>query len=187
MNQSTTTHHPTHAATSAAAVPQRRPRDLATGSVGGACRVAVIASTWHHEIVASGTRAIRAEFARHGPPGAAPVQVDDYQVPGAFEMPLLAQRLAQAGRHDAVVCCGLVVNGGIYRHEFVASAVIDGLMQVQLATGVPVLSAVLTPRDFHAHEEHQQFFEAHFVKKGTEVAQACLATLALHRQLASAP
>jgi 6,7-dimethyl-8-ribityllumazine synthase len=69
------------------------------------------------------------------------------------------------------------VNGGIYRHEFVAAAVIDGLMRVQLDTDVPTFSAVLTPRDFHGHEEHQSFFKAHFVKKGIEVAQACLNTL----------
>lgn len=98
-------------------------------------------------------------------------------MPGAFEIPLHAQRLARSGSVDAVIACGLVVNGGIYRHEFVAAAVIDGLMRVQLDTGIPVFSAVLTPRDFHDHAEHQAFFKAHFVKKGQEVAQACLATL----------
>ena len=56
-------------------------------------------------------------------------------------------------------------------------AVIDGLMRVQLDTDVPVFSAVLTPRDFHEHEEHLRFYREHFVKKGTEVAQACLQTL----------
>ncbi|RZJ04762.1 MAG: 6,7-dimethyl-8-ribityllumazine synthase, partial [Haliea sp.] len=90
-------------------------------------------------------------------------------------------------RYDAVVACGLVVNGGIYRHEFVSSAVIDGLMRVQLDTEVPVLSAVLTPRDFHEHEDHLRFFSEHFVKKGTEAAQACLQTIACHRQFDSAP
>jgi 6,7-dimethyl-8-ribityllumazine synthase len=72
-----------------------------------------------------------------------------------------------------------VVNGGIYRHEFVASAVIDGLMRVQLDTNVPVLSAVLTPRDFHEIEEHKSFYREHFVKKGQEVANACLAVLSM--------
>jgi 6,7-dimethyl-8-ribityllumazine synthase len=85
--------------------------------------------------------------------------------------------LARTGSYDAIIACGLVVNGGIYRHEFVASAVIDGLMRVQLDTDMPTFSAVLTPRDFHEHEEHQTFFKAHFVKKGVEVAQACLNTL----------
>jgi len=58
-------------------------------------------------------------------------------------------------------------------------------MRVQLDTEVPVMSAVLTPRDFHDHEDHVRFFREHFVKKGTEVAQACLQTMAYLRKLAS--
>jgi 6,7-dimethyl-8-ribityllumazine synthase len=99
-------------------------------------------------------------------------------VPGAFEIPLLAQKLARSGRHDAIVACGLVVNGGIYRHEFVDATVIDALMRVQLESEAPVLSAVPTPRDFHEHGDHQRFFSEHFVKKGIEVARACLETIA---------
>lgn len=138
-------------------------------------RVAVISSSWHRDIVANGTAAIRAELRRTSSP---PGELDHFEVPGAFEIPLHAKRLAASGAYDAIIACGLVVNGGIYRHEFVASAVIDGLMRVQLETDIPVFSAVLTPRDFHEHEEHRQFFSQHFVKKGTEAAQACIETLA---------
>ena len=138
-------------------------------------RLAFIHAEWHADIVLRGRDAFLAELARHGVPAD---DVDVLAVPGAFELPLQAQRLARAGRHAAVVACALVVDGGIYRHEFVADAVVSGLMRVQLDTGVPVFSAVLTPRDFHGHEEHHAFFKAHFVKKGTEVANACLATLA---------
>ena len=88
------------------------------------------------------------------------------------------ERLIFNNRLAVVIACALVVNGGIYRHEFVSTAVIDGLMRVMLDTGVPVFSAVLTPRDFHDHEEHRSFFKDHFVKKGEEVAVACLDTLA---------
>lgn len=137
-------------------------------------RVAVISASWHAQIVSAATGAIQAEFRRRAWP-------DDglalHSVPGAFEIPLRAQRLARSGQFDALIACALVVNGGIYRHEFVAAAVIDGLMRVQLDTDVPVFSAVLTPRDFHEHAEHRDFFSAHFVHKGTEVARACLATL----------
>lgn len=137
-------------------------------------RVAVISASWHAQIVSAATRAIQAEFRRQAWP-------DDglalHTVPGAFEIPLRAQRLARSGQFDALIACALVVNGGIYRHEFVAATVIDGLMRVQLDTDVPVFSAVLTPRDFHDHAEHRDFFSAHFVHKGTEVARACLATL----------
>jgi 6,7-dimethyl-8-ribityllumazine synthase len=134
----------------------------------------VVSASWHRDIVEQALAGMRAEFARAG---VAAEQIDDFVVPGAFEIPLHAQRLAQGGRHDAIIACGLVVNGGIYRHEFVAAAVIDGLMRVMLDSGVPVLSAVLTPRDFHEHDEHRRFFAAHFVTKGEEVARACLGTL----------
>ena len=138
-------------------------------------RIAFVQAEWHPDIVDRGRDAFVEELDRLG---IAPDRVDLYRVPGAFEIPLHAQRLAAAGRHDAVVAAGFVVDGGIYRHEFVAGAVIDGLMRVQLDTEVPVLSAVLTPRDFHEHEEHQRFFSEHFVKKGAEVARACLETIA---------
>ena len=138
-------------------------------------RVAVIASAWHRDIVASATEAIRAEFARCRIPTENATYIE---VPGAFEIPLHAKRLAQSARFDAIIACGLVVNGGVYRHEFVAAAVIDGLMRVQLDCDVPVFSAVLTPRDFHEHDDHHRFFREHFVKKGQEVATACLETLA---------
>ena len=147
-------------------------------------RIAVMSASWHREIVLQSRDAALLEFERQHLPRS---QVDLFDVPGAFEMPLLAQRLARSGRYQAIVACALVVNGGIYRHEFVTSAVIDGLMRVQLDTGVPVLSAVLTPRDFHEHQDHLQFFNAHFAKKGTEVARACLETLVNLRALDLAP
>jgi 6,7-dimethyl-8-ribityllumazine synthase len=76
------------------------------------------------------------------------------------------------------VACGFVVDGGIYRHEFVAHAVIDALMAVQLEVEVPVISAVLTPQQFHEHAEHRAFFRDHFRIKGKEAALACLRTVA---------
>jgi 6,7-dimethyl-8-ribityllumazine synthase len=70
-----------------------------------------------------------------------------------------------------------VVDGGIYRHEFVASSVIDGLMRVQLETEVPIISVVLTPQRFHEHDTHRQFFRDHFLIKGEEAAEACGAVI----------
>ena len=154
-------------------------------------RVAVIASAWHRDIVASATEAIQAEFDRSRIPKAG---LRHFEVPGAFEIPLLAQRLARSGGggrggggggFDAIIACGLIVNGGIYRHEFVAAAVIDGLMRVQLDTDVPIFSCVLTPREFHEHDAHRQFFLEHLRTKGTEVARCCLDTLARHGEVAT--
>lgn len=144
-------------------------------SVARTSRVGVICASWHTDVVHQARDALVAELGQQGMPAG---HIAHFDVPGAFEIPLLAKRLAQSGRFDAIIGCALVVNGGIYRHEFVSSAVIDGLMRVQLDTDVPVLSAVLTPRDFHEHADHLEFFRAHFVKKGVEVAQSCLAAIA---------
>jgi 6,7-dimethyl-8-ribityllumazine synthase len=81
-------------------------------------------------------------------------QVDLFEVPGSFEIPLHAQLLAKTRRYTAIVAAGLVVDGGIYRHEFVADTVIKALMDVQLKTEVPVFSAVLTPQQFHDSAVH---------------------------------
>ena len=104
--------------------------------------------------------------------------IDLVRVPGAFEIPLRARLLAESGRYRAVVANALVVDGGIYRHEFVANAVLNGLMTVQLETRVPVLSVVLTPHHFHEHAEHRGFFAEHMAVKGAEAARACLEVLA---------
>ena len=139
-------------------------------------RIAFVRARWHATIV---DRAYDGFVDEIGSAGV----VDVYDVPGALEIPLHVKTLAQAGQHDAIVGCALVVDGGIYRHEFVAAAVLDGLMSVQLSTDVPVFSLVLTPHAFHETEEHHRFFAEHFVGKGREVAQACLATLAARREL----
>ena len=137
-------------------------------------RIAVVCSSWHKDIVDQARIALFDEFERTGLPRES---IDLFELPGAFEIPLHALKLARSGRYQAIIACGLVVDGGIYRHDFVASAVIDGLMRVQLDTGVPVFSSVLTPHQFHEHEEHRLYFTAHFAIKGREVAQACMQTL----------
>ena len=147
-------------------------------------RVAFIQSCWHKDLVDQ----IRSTFvAETGQLGIAESQIDFFEVTGAFEIPLHGMRLAESGSYDAIVAAGLVVDGGIYRHEFVANAVIDGLMRVQLDSGVPVISAVLTPHHFHEHETHRAFFFEHLETKGVEAARACAHTIeALDRLPASA-
>jgi len=103
--------------------------------------------------------------------------IEYFSVPGAFEIPLFARSLADTGRFDGIIAAGLVVDGGIYRHEFVADAVIGGLMRVQLDSSVPVFSCVLTPQLFHEHNDHVRFFTEHMVGKGREVARSALETL----------
>jgi 6,7-dimethyl-8-ribityllumazine synthase len=102
-------------------------------------------------------------------------EVAVYDVPGAFEIPLLARDLAATGRYDAVVGAAFVVDGGIYRHDFVASTVLQGMMRAQLDANVPVLSIVLTPHHFQESAAHTDFFRSHFVRKGEEAARAARA------------
>ena len=137
-------------------------------------RIAFIQSCWHKDIVDQCRHAFVAEIGRLG---IARERLDFFEVPGAFEIPLQAKLLAQSGRYAAIVAAGFVVNGGIYQHEYVADAVISGLMRVQLATNVPVISAVLTPRHFHEHDQHHRFFFEHFLVKGAEAAVACARTI----------
>lgn len=143
-------------------------------------RFAFVEAAWHADIVHQARDAFFAAMAEAGF-GADAIEVFD--VPGAFEIPLHAQRLARSGRYAAVVGSALVVDGGIYRHDFVSATVVQALMDVQLATGVPMISAVLTPHHFHEHAEHRKYFMRHFAVKGTEAAEACLKTVAGLRQL----
>ncbi|UWQ24639.1 6,7-dimethyl-8-ribityllumazine synthase [Leisingera aquaemixtae] len=129
-------------------------------------RYAFIKAQWHADIV---DRALEG-FLQLIPAE----QVDVFDVPGAFEMPLLAQELAKTGKYAAVACAAFVVDGGIYRHDFVAQAVVDGLMRASMDTGVPVLSVSLTPHHYQETEHHNAIYRAHFVEKGREAANAAL-------------
>jgi 6,7-dimethyl-8-ribityllumazine synthase len=144
-------------------------------------RIAFIKASWHADIVDRAHDGF-VEAAGRLMPGAT---IDTYAVPGAFEMPLLAKKLAQKGRHDAIVAAAFVVNGGIYRHDFVAGAVVTGLMDVQLETGVPVFSVSLTPHNYQPVDVMTAFFREHFVKKGVEAAEAVEKVLTLDARLAS--
>ncbi len=137
-------------------------------------RIAFVEAQWHADIVHQARDAFLAEIERLGVPADT---IDVFDVPGAFEIPLHAKRLANSGKYAAIVGCALVVDGGIYRHEFVATTVVNSLMALQLETGVPILSAVLTPHHFHEHAEHRKYFHRHFAIKGTEAAEACVKTI----------
>jgi len=132
--------------------------------------IAYVKARWHAEIVDQTQKGFEAEMKAQK----AEISIDEIHVPGALEMPLVAKKLAQTGKYDGVVCAALVVNGGIYRHDFVASAVVDGIVQASMETGVPVYSVSLTPHEFQETPEHIGFYKEHFVKKGAEAAMAVL-------------
>ena len=144
-------------------------------------RIAFIKARWHADVVDRAHDGFLVEAGRIMP-GA---RTDVFDVPGAFEMPLLAKKLAETGKFDAVVAAALVVDGGIYRHDFVAQAVVSGLMQAGLETGVPVFSVSLTPHNYQETELLTAFYREHFVKKGAEAAQAVKGMLAAEAQVAT--
>ncbi len=127
---------------------------------------AFVKANWHDDIV---SRALDG-FCEIIPSA----QVDVFDVPGAFELPLFCRDLAASGRYAAVIGAALVVDGGIYRHDFVAQAVVDGLMRAGMETSVPVLSVSLTPHHYQETDHHSQIFRNHFVEKGREAARAAI-------------
>ena len=141
-------------------------------------RIAFIQARWHSDLVDNCRESFLSELATLRPDA----QVDTFMVPGALEIPLRAKLLADTGDYDAIVTAGLVVDGGIYRHEFVASAVIDGLVRVGLDTGVPVGFGLLT-----CDTEEQAIDRAGLPDsredKGREAVEAALSTWALLRRV----
>ena len=131
-------------------------------------RVAFVQSAWHRDVVAECREAFLGEIeARH----IARAQIDVFEVPGAFEIPLHVQLLAKTRRYTAIVAAGLVVDD-----EYIAETVIRALMDVQLRTEIPVFSAVVTPPQFRETAD-ADFLRRHFASKGVEVAEACANTL----------
>ena len=132
--------------------------------------IALVSATWHADLLQGASGSCKQAVAGHA-------TTEDFTVPGALEIPLFAQTLARSGKYDAIIAFGLIVDAGIYRHEFVADAVISGMMRVQLDTGVPVFSCVLTPHHFDESPERIGFCREHLVVKGGEVGNACLKML----------
>ncbi len=130
-------------------------------------RIAVVTASFN-ATVTNGLKDGAIEFLEAA--GAAEVLAVD--VPGAFELPLVARELAQSG-YDAVVCLGAVIEGDTDHYEHVAHRASEGIMRVQLDTGVPISFGVLTVRDAHAALVRSQPGPDN---KGREAAMAALET-----------
>jgi 6,7-dimethyl-8-ribityllumazine synthase len=127
MNQSQAEHTTTSIGLDSLDAPRLdAPRLDATGRE--ARRVAFVQACWHRDVI---DRAWEAFLAEMGKQGLRQGSIDRYELPGVFEIPLQAKLLAKTGRYHAIVAAGFVVDGGIYRHEFVADIVIKALMDVQ--------------------------------------------------------
>ncbi len=136
-------------------------------------RVAFIQSCWHKGIVDQFRMAFTSHLMELEQDA---VTIQCFTAPGVVEIPLLVKRCAESGKYDIVVVCGLIVDHGVYRHEFVAQSVMDATMSVQMDTNLPVIYGILTPQDFMS-DGREDFFFQHFSVKGKEAASACAQTM----------
>jgi 6,7-dimethyl-8-ribityllumazine synthase len=139
-------------------------------------RFAIVASRWNPRIVDALIDGARRAFVAHGVAAAA---LDVIRVPGAWEIPQAAARLALAGRYSAILALGCVVRGDTRHYEHVADQCAAGLMRVALDNGVPVLNGVLAVEHF---DDAQARAGGARGNKGEEVALAALEMADLWRQ-----
>ncbi|MFT4799834.1 MAG: 6,7-dimethyl-8-ribityllumazine synthase [Candidatus Azotimanducaceae bacterium] len=135
--------------------------------------IAFVQSCWHKEIVDQFKRGFAEAIE---PLVGTSVQLEFFEAPGVVEIPLLTKLLANQGQYDAIAVSGLIVDHGVYHHEFVAQSVMDSIMAIQMETEVPVIYGILTAQDFMS-EGRAEFFFDHFLIKGAEAARACAMTL----------
>lgn len=141
-------------------------------------RFAIIASRWNPRITDALVSGARKAFADHGVEEAA---VDVVRVPGAWELPVAAACLAQAGRHAAIVALGCVVRGDTRHYEQVADGCSDGLMRVALDYRIPVANGVLAVEDFADAEKRAGGSHGN---KGEEAALVAVEMAQLAEQMA---
>ncbi len=106
-----------------------------------AFRFAIVASRWNELISA---RLVEGALDGLKRLGAKEAQVALYRVPGAFEIPLLALRLAQSRRFDAIICLGTIIRGQTPHFDYIASEVAHGISQAGLTSGLPVVFGIVT-------------------------------------------
>lgn len=109
--------------------------------IGNGIRIGIVAARFNEFIVSKLISGAEDAFVRHG------VNSDDVDlawVPGAFEIPVVAQKMAQSGKYDAVLCLGAVIKGSTSHYDYVCAEVSKGVAAVSLSTGLPVLFGVLT-------------------------------------------
>ena len=138
--------------------------------VAGKGRFAIVASRFNEFIVSKLISGAEDTFVRHG------VDTDDITlvwVPGAFELPLAAMKLAQSGKYSAIVCLGAVIRGSTSHYELVCNEAAKGIAQVGLKTGVPVTFGVVTT------ENIEQAIERAGTKAGNKGADVALTALEL--------
>ena len=117
------------------------PTEIRGSEVASGCRFAIVVSRFNEEITSGLLAGARRALSDAG---VSEADVTLVHVPGAFEIPAAALRLAQTGRFDAIICLGCLIKGDTMHFEYIAEAASHGIMNVSVATGVPVAFGVLT-------------------------------------------
>ncbi len=133
-------------------------------------RFALIASRWNDFITG---RLIEGALDALDRLGAAPDSVELYKVPGSFEIPLLALKLAQSGKFDAVICLGTIIRGQTPHFEYIAGEVTKGIGQAGMQTGVPVVYGIVTA------DTLEQAIDRAGVKSGNKGFEAAMSAVEL--------
>jgi len=133
-------------------------------------RFAIISSRWNDFLTARLVEGALDALARLG---AAEDAVEHFRVPGSFEIPLLAMRVAESERFDAVICLGTIIRGETPHFEYVAGEVTKGIAHAAVETGVPVLYGVVTA------DTLEQAIDRAGVKAGNKGFEAALAAVEL--------
>ena len=140
-------------------------------------RFAIVVSRFNEEITDGLLRGAREVFSE------ASVRDEDLtivRVPGAFEIPIAAQRLAESGDYDAIVCLGCLIKGDTMHFEYIAEAASHGIVQAAAATGIPMAFGVLTTMTEEQAVERSGTGPAN---KGREAAAAAMEMATLFRRL----
>jgi 6,7-dimethyl-8-ribityllumazine synthase len=154
-------------------------RDGVVGNAAQSCRVAVVAARFNSDIVDRLVEGAAAAWARQG---GDPRALDVVRAPGAFELPLLARKLAATGRYEAIVALGCVIRGDTAHFDFVAGEAARGIADAARDTGVPVIFGLLTTENVEQALERARVDR---MDKGGEAMDAALEMAMVLRQIAS--
>ncbi|MBQ0798832.1 MAG: 6,7-dimethyl-8-ribityllumazine synthase [Porticoccaceae bacterium] len=140
-------------------------------------RFAIVVARWNSDITENLLAGALRALTRHGVSENA-VQV--YRVPGAFELPLAANKVAQAGKVDAVITLGCVIRGGTPHFEYVCAETTRGIGHVALTTGLPIAFGLLTTDDLKQAQDRSGDNEEN---KGEEAALTALEMVSLLKKI----
>lgn len=156
---------------------KQAPQSIQNFSFSKPPRIAIVVSRFNQTVTNGLCQGAQEWLSEHQIPF---YQEDLYYAPGAFELPLIAQKLAKSGKYDGVVCLGCVIKGDTAHFEFISLGATIGLMQASLHTEVPISFGVLTT---YTSEQAQIRSEENKENKGREAVAACIESLALLQKI----